>query len=54
MPGVLEVQKYTNRTPEEAIQKYIQQIVLCRDDLDRALSLDPDNPLALFFCSESW
>lgn len=40
---------YIQKTPEDKIRGYLEQLSLCADDINQALKLDPDNPLALLY-----
>ena len=41
--------EYTNKTPKKALQKYWKQLTLCAEDIQQALSIDSENPLALLY-----
>ncbi|MGL5835592.1 MAG: hypothetical protein ACRC1Z_20530 [Waterburya sp.] len=39
--------RFIERTPEEAKQKFIEKMVLSVNDINKSLSLDPENPLII-------
>jgi hypothetical protein len=39
--------RYIQKTPEEAKQKFMETMILSVNDIEKALSLDPENPLII-------